>query len=72
MFKHFQTLFNGEIDPHCATPCQFSYTPSCPQDAVNAFQSFYETGALFDAATVRTDSNPNDGTRSEAASMLDI
>src|SRR5439155_5680135 len=48
VFEYFQRLFDGAIDSHCATPCQFSYTASCPPDGGADFHPFYEVGELFD------------------------
>jgi hypothetical protein len=55
VFAHFQQTFQGDVDPHCATPCQFSYTPSCPPDAADLFESFHQLGELFDASTIQNE-----------------
>ena len=49
VYDHFQALFDGDVDPHCATACQLWYTPSCPPDARDAYETFYEVGEFFDA-----------------------
>ena len=59
-FRHFQELFDGDVDPVCATPCQFWYTPACPSDAVNEFQSFHALGELYDPAAFHDESASSD------------
>lgn len=68
VFSHFQELFQGDIDPHCEAPCQFSYTPSCPPDAADRFQCFHSLGALFDPATLPATSNHHDDADGDRAS----
>lgn len=60
VFQWFQDLFHGDVDPHCATPCQFWYTPACPPDATNSFQSFYAVGELFNPVVLRQEPAPSD------------
>src|SRR6476620_2973123 len=35
---HLQDCFTSDVDPHCATPCQFWYTPACTPDAASLFR----------------------------------
>lgn len=60
IFDHFQKLFDGDVDPHCAVPSQLWYTPSCPPDAGNQFQSFHEFGELFDPSVFQHKAAPGE------------
>lgn len=55
VYEHFQQRFDGDVDEHCGTPAQFSYTPACPVDAVDAFQSFACLGEAFDVSKLVLD-----------------
>jgi hypothetical protein len=59
IFQEFQDLFSGDVDPHCATPGQFWYTPACPADARHVFQCFSTTGDLFDAGNLTGEARPS-------------
>jgi hypothetical protein len=61
VFRWFQDLFLGDVDSHCVTPCQFWYTPACPPDADQVFQSFSAIGDLFDPTGFQTEPRPSDG-----------
>lgn len=50
VFKHFQELFDGDLDLRCEVPSQAWYTPACPYDAAGNFKCFHEIGDLFDPA----------------------
>ena len=52
VYRHFQDRFAGDVDPHCATPSQFWYTPACPPDAADLFRSFHALGELFDPGMI--------------------
>ncbi len=58
VFRYFQDLFQGDVDPACATPCQFWYTPACPPDATSLFRSFAADGDLFAPAAIHEDPAP--------------
>ena len=78
VLRHFQQLFEGQVDPHCGSPAQFAYTPSCPLDAIDSFESFHEFGDLFDpeqlpTGSIRTPHNvpdTNAGGQAGAATRL--
>jgi hypothetical protein len=52
VFKHFNALFDADIDENCKKPCQFYYTPACPHDAVDTFESFHQEAELFDPMSI--------------------
>ena len=53
VFEHFQNLFGGDVDPHCATASQLYYTPACPRDSGPEYQCFENIGNLFDPVAVK-------------------
>lgn len=52
VYKHFQELFEGDLDPRSGVASQLWYTPACPHDAVDTFKCFHEIGEFFDPSTL--------------------
>ena len=61
VYEWFQNRFGGDVDPHCANPCQLWYTPACPADAAHLFQCFSAVGDLFDPGELKTEAPSSDG-----------
>lgn len=52
VYAYFCALFQGRLDARSATTQQLWYTPACPHDAANEFQSFTHDAPLFDPYSV--------------------
>jgi putative DNA primase/helicase len=50
IFDHFNSLFQGNLDPCGKKPSQLYYFSSCPKDG--PFESFRNEGKLFDPQTI--------------------
>ncbi len=52
VYAYFCALFQGRLDDRSETTQQLWYTPACPHDAANEFQSFAHDATLFDPYSV--------------------
>jgi len=52
VYAHFCAMFQSRMDDRSATTQQLWYTPACPHDAAEEFQSFVHDAPLFDPYSV--------------------